>query len=393
MFFRDIIGQDSVRNKLQHAVQENKVAHAMLFLGPEGCGNLAMARAFAQYINCENRQTFTDQSGNAFKDSCGICPNCKKAAKNIHPDIHYTFPFVFISKKNEQCADWMKEWRKFLLEEPFGDYNTWIESLTDDNKQGNINVKEIQDIIHRLSYKNFEAAYKVQIIWLPEYLKEEGNHLLKILEEPPDNTLFILVAHDADRILNTILSRVQITRFPRIQDENVARYLSESLQVPHNEAIKLAMLASGNLQEATRLAEMEEDVNTSMIRAWMEPLYRGNIKQVYAWNEHFLKMRREQQKNFLLYCIHFFREVLLIEAGAGHLARLTDAERRTAEGLGKLLGTEGVTHLLELFDKCIYFVERNVNGKIMMSYVSVVLLRQFKKKNVSTRPFYDHWAL
>ena len=392
MFFREVIGQSLIKNQLIRSVAENRVSHALLFLGPEGCGNLAMALAFAQYVNCEDKQDITLDDGTTSADSCGKCPSCIKTKKLIHPDLHFTFPFIK-DDDHELCADWMPEWRVFAEETPYANYNYWINSLTETNKQGNITSKECQDILRRLSLKNYEGIYKIQILWLPEYLREEGNRLLKLLEEPPDNTLFILVAHDAERIINTILSRVQIVKFPRLPDADVAHYLQEVWEVAPNAATSLAALAGGNLQEAIDLIDAHENANTVMIREWMEPCFRQHVKQLFAWNDQFLKLSREQQKNFFRYCLHFFREVLLLETGAPQLTRLTEAERRTAEGLGKVLGVERLMAMLELFDKCIYFVERNVNGKIMMSYVSVVLLRQFNKQIQTTQPFYDRWAL
>lgn len=392
MFFRDVIGQTAIKQQLIRAVAENRVSHAQLFLGPEGSGNLAMAMAFAQYINCEDKQTVGLPDGSMSADSCGVCPSCTKAAKMIHPDIHNTFPYIK-DDDHDLCADWMAAWRDFVLQTPYGSYNDWISSLTDTNKQGNITAKECQEILRRLSLKNYESPYKVQILWLPEYLGNEGNRLLKILEEPPENTVFLLVAHDVERIINTILSRVQIVKFTRLADEELVMYLQSKFQLNEDQALKITSLSEGNLNEAISLIDMHEDANTAMIREWMEPCYRKNVKQLFAWNEKFLKLGREQQKNFFRYCLHFFREVLLIEAGAGHLAKLTDAERKTAEGLGKVLGVERLTYILELFDKCIYFVERNVNGKIMMTYVSVTLLKQFNKNYQVRRPFYDRWAL
>lgn len=392
MFFRDVIGQTAIKQQLIRAVDENRVSHAQLFLGPEGSGNLAMALAFAQYINCEDKQQIDLPDGNTTKDSCGKCPSCAKTAKVIHPDVHYTFPFIK-DDDHELCADWMQEWRNFVHQTPYGNYNHWISSLTDTNKQGNITSKECQDILRRLSLKNYEGLYKVLILWLPEFLSTEGNRLLKILEEPPDNTVFLLVANDPERIINTILSRVQIVKFTRLSDADVTRFLVSQKGIAPDQAGKIAALANGDLFEASELIDLHEDANTVMIREWMEPCYKQHVKQLFAWNDKFLKLGREQQKNFFRYCLHFFREVLLIEAGAADLTRLTDAERRTAEGLGKVLGVERLTVMLELFDKCIYFVERNVNGKIMMSYVSVTLLRQFNKQYQTTQPFYDRWAL
>lgn len=392
MFFSQVIGQHRIKQQLIRAVEEGRVSHAQLFLGPEGSGNLAMALSFAQYINCEDRQTVAGPDGELSSDSCGKCPSCIKAHKVIHPDIHYTFPFVKIDDK-ELCADWMAEWREFVHQTPYGSYNDWIEKITEGNKQGNITAKECQEILRKLSLKNYESTYKVQILWMPEFLDKEGNRLLKILEEPPDNTVFLLVANDSERILNTIMSRVQIVKFARLGDEEVAQVLEREHQLPHNQALKVAKLAGGDLQEAIRLLDIHEDANTAMIREWMEACYRQQVKQLFAWNEKFLKMGREQQKMFFQYCMHFFREVMLLQAGAGQLAKLTEAELKTAQGLGQLLGVERLMHIIELFDKSIYFVERNVNGKIMMTYISVTLLKQFQKNYQPTRPFYDRWAL
>lgn len=392
MFFRDVIGQTLIKNQLIRSVAENRVSHALLFLGPEGCGNLAMALAFAQYVNCEDKQEITLEDGSASADSCGKCPSCIKSNKLIHPDLHFTFPYIK-DDDHDLCADWLPEWRIFAEDRPYANYNTWINSLTDTNKQGNITSKECQDILRRLSLKNYEGIYKIQILWMPEYLREEGNRLLKLLEEPPDNTLFILVANDIERIINTVLSRVQIVKFPRLSDAEVTQYLVDKMGESPESAKSLAALAGGNLHEAVELIGLHENANAVMIREWMEPCFRQHVKQLFAWNDQFLKLSREQQKNFFRYCLHFFREILLIETGTAELTRLTDAERRTAEGLGKLLGVERTIAMLELFDKCIYFVERNVNGKIMMSYVSVVLLRQFSKQYQTTQPFYDRWAL
>ena len=384
MLFKDIIGQSRIKQQLITAVNENRVSHAQLFLGPEGCGNLAMALAFAQYINCENKTE---------DDSCGKCSSCLKAQKFIHPDIHYTFPFIFSKEdKKELCADWLTEWREFLHKTPYGSYNEWIKSISSDNKQGNINVKECSDLLRRLSFKNFESPYKVQILWLPEFLGNEGNRLLKIIEEPYDNTLFLLVAIDQERIINTIMSRVQIVKFNRLSDEQMVIALQSKFALEPYQAKKIAAMSEGNFNAATLFVEIHEDLNTAMVRDWMEAAYRKNIKSLFAWNDKFLKLGREQQKNFFQYCLHFFREILLIEAGAAEISKLTDEELKTAQGLGKTLGIDRITQILELFDKSIYFVERNVNARILITYISITLLKQFKTDTINQRPFFEKWA-
>ncbi len=383
VFFRDVIGHTKIKQQLIKAVDENRVSHAQLFLGPEGCGNLVMALAYAQYINCENRGP---------EDSCGVCPSCTKSAKFIHPDIHYTFPFVKTDKK-EISSEYIKEWREFLQKTPYANYNHWISSIAADNKQGNITAKECSDILRRLSMKNFEATYKVLILWLPEFLEKEGNRLLKIIEEPPDNTVFILVANDQERVLNTILSRLQIVKFIRLSDEEIISTLEKKFDVSLAQAKKIAAISDGDLNEAIQLVDLQEDGESILIREWMEVCYRQNIKGLYAWNEKFVKQGRESQKNFFQYCLHFFREILLIEAGAGSISKLSDAELKTAEGLGKLLGVEKITSILELFDKSIYFVERNVNAKILITYVSITLLKQFQSNYNYHEPFFEKWSI
>lgn len=392
MFFKDVIGQNRIKLQLTKGVRDNRVSHAQLFLGVEGSGNLAMGLAYAQFINCEDKRLPELGDESSIGDSCGVCPSCIKAKKFIHPDIHYTFPFIKNDKK-DACADYMVEWRQFLSTTPYGSYNDWISQIVDgENKQGNITAKECQEIMRRLSLKNFESPYKVIILWLPEYLGNEGNRLLKILEEPPDNTVIILIANDQERIINTILSRVQIVKFSRLFDTEMIDAIVEKLGLPLPQAKKIAALSEGNFNEAIQLIDIHEDANTALIREWMEACYRQNIKNLFAWNDRFVKLGREQQKNFFQFCLHFFREILLIETGASSLSKLSDAELKTAEGLGKVLGVARITIILELFDKCIYFVERNVNAKIMMTYVSVTLLKQFQSKSINTRPFYEKWT-
>lgn len=383
MFFKDVTGHNNLKLQLIKGLNENRVSHAQLFLGPEGCGNLVMALAYAQFINCENRTE---------TDSCGACPSCIKSQKFIHPDIHYTFPFVKVEKK-ELCADYMVEWREFLQKTPYANYNHWIKQIAAENKQGNITSKECSDILRRLSMKNFEATYKVLILWLPEFLEKEGNRLLKIIEEPPDNTVFLLVANDQERVLSTIMSRLQIVKFNRLTDEEIMGSLKDKFGIGDQQAKKIAALSDGDFNEASQLVEMQEDGDGMLIREWMEVCYRQNIKGLYAWNDKFVKQGRENQKNFFQYCLHFFREILLIEAGAVSISRLTDAELKTAAGLGKLLGIEKITHILELFDKSIYFVERNVNPKILITYVSITLLKQFQPNYNYREPFFEKWSI
>ncbi len=383
MLFSEVIGQQKIKEQLIRSVQQNRVSHAQLFLGPEGCGNLAMALAFAQYLNCEDKQE---------NDSCGRCPSCTKAQKFIHPDIHFTFPIINLDKR-ETSGDWMQEWRVFLNANPYADYNDWITHIDAENKQGNITAKECMDIARKLTLKTFESTFKILILWLPEFLAKEGNRLLKIVEEPPDNTVFLFVANDQEQIINTILSRMQIVKFPRLQESEIATALAKRLGIEILSAKKIAALSEGNFNEACKVATMHEDGNTAILREWMDACYRQNVKELFKWNEQFVKMGREYQKNFFQYCLHFYRQILLIELGVKQLSSLSEAEHKMAEGLGKVLGRDKITAIIELLDKSIYFVERNANAKILINYVSISTMKHFNKQiNSTRRPFYEKWA-
>lgn len=384
MFFSEVIGQQTIKDQLIRSVQQGRVSHALLFLGPEGTGNLAMALALAQYLNCENRNE---------NDSCGKCPSCNKAQKFIHPDIHFTFPIINVDKK-DVCGDWMPEWREFLQTNKYGNYNDWISQLDAENKQGNITAKECADIIRKLTLKSFESPFKILIMWLPEFLEKEGNRLLKIIEEPPDNTIFILVANDQERIINTILSRLQMVKFPRLSEPDLAYGISTQLQIDPIKARKIAAQSDGDFNEARKIAAMHEDENTAVLRDWMDACLRQNIKESFKWNEQFVKLGREYQKSFFQYCLHFYRQILLTELGLKQLTSLNDTESKMAEGLGKVLGRERITAIIELLDKSIYFVERNANAKILINYISISMMKHFNRNYFSNKqPFFEKWNI
>jgi len=229
MYFKDIPGKEAEKQFLLKNVKEDRLAHAQLFLGRTGSGQLSLALAYASYILCTNRKE---------KDSCGECSACLKSHKFIHPDVHFSFPVVKkdSKKRNETTSnDFLKEWRSILEKNPYLDMQTWLHSLNLENGQGNINVKECVEIVKKLGLKTFESEYKVLIMWMPEYLRNEGNRLLKLIEEPPENTIIILVAEKQDAILNTILSRVQLLKVNPFSDGDIKQYLEEHLRVSSDE--------------------------------------------------------------------------------------------------------------------------------------------------------------
>ncbi len=216
MLFSEVIGQSEIKTKLRGLVEHNRLSHALLLSAPEGAGGLPLALAFSQFLVCESCFGLADSETDFPAESCGICPSCVKAAQMIHPDIHYVYPVV-VRKPGEKpiSADFITEWREFISQYPYGTIFDWLQFIQADNKQGNITAHECNEINRKLSLKSFESGYKILIMWMPEYLRNEGNKLLKLIEEPPPDTLFILVTEDEAQILPTILSRVQIIRLPR----------------------------------------------------------------------------------------------------------------------------------------------------------------------------------
>lgn len=370
MQFKDIIGQQSIKQHLIQTVAENRISHAQLFLSPEGSGALPLAIAYAQYINCQERTA---------TDSCGECSSCRKYERLIHPDLHFSYPF-FASKDIKIATDVLEEWRNMVLENPYFDLDIWRSKLSADNKQANINIAEAHDIIKKLSYKAFEADTKVLIMWLPEFLEREGNALLKIIEEPPANTLFILVAQNQEQILSTILSRTQIVKIPKLTDKVVKQYLIDKANLSENQAAEYSFLADGNLIEANSLLNDEANNNAAHFTEWLRMGYGNRVLDMIAFTETIAGWGRENQKNFLKYGIHFLRECALLLNGAEGLVKLPPAHLEVANKLSTVLEMGMAEALIKELEKAHYHIERNANPKILFLDVSLQLVKILKFK-------------
>lgn len=370
MQFSQVIGQNALKETLIRLTDGERIPHAQLFLGAKGCGKLALAIAFAQYVMCENKQE---------NESCGRCRSCIKVNKYIHPDVHYSYPTVGSKKVS---THFIKEWKAALEENPYMNINQWLKKLGADNKQGNITKDECENIIKKLSLKTFEGKYKILIMWLPEYLGKEGNRLLKLIEEPPENTLFILVAENEELILNTILSRTQVVKFNPIPDETIIEALVEYQKTDQEKAINIARLANGNYNEALRLINELENDNATLFLEWFRICYKGNGEEMVKWvSEKAAKLGREGQKQLINYALHFLREFLAFRmTNDADALRLQAAEKKTAINMARVLGFEQVTKMVELFNDVYYFVERNANGKILFLDTSIQLHKIFRKK-------------
>ncbi|WP_316819444.1 hypothetical protein [Pedobacter gandavensis] len=373
MQFKDIIGQEQIKAQLVQTVAENRVSHAQLFLSAEGSGALPLAIAYAQYINCLDKQ---------HDDSCGACSSCRKYERYIHPDLHFSYPF-FASKDARIAVDVIDEWRSMLLEDPYFDMDIWRSKLNAENKQANINIAECHDIIKKLSYKAFEGETKVLIMWLPEYLDREGNSLLKIIEEPPANTLFLLVANNQEQILSTLLSRTQIVKIPKLPHETIENYLCEKHGMPEEQAIEYSFLADGNLIEAKLLLANTQNGNADKFAEWLRMGYGNRVLELTTFVEQAAGWGRENQKNFLKYGINFLRECSLLLSDAEVLVKLPARTLDTAKKLSeKVLDLPMAEAIIQVLERAHYHIERNANPKILFLDVSLQLVKIIKFKTL-----------
>ncbi|MCW5922440.1 MAG: hypothetical protein KIS77_08855 [Saprospiraceae bacterium] len=386
MIFSDIIGQSRTKTFLLQLAHSERIPHALLFLGPTGSGNLALTLAFAQLLQCEKNPTSRkaeptenslfgapDSSENhppapALHDACGECSACRKAAQFAHPDIHFSFPTV---GANAVSTDYLKQWRAALAENPYMDANTWLQRLGAENKQGNITKDECNAIIKKLSLKAFEGRYKILVMWLPEYLGKEGNRLLKLVEEPPEQTIFLLAAENQDAILNTILSRCQLVKTDLLSDEEITTGLHLQRGLDESRARQIAFSADGDFSAALHIADNPENDDARLLLDWLRKCWRGNGVELVKWTEDFAKLGRENQKQFLHYGLHFLRELMALVLTGNPNLRLQPEELATAQNMAKVLNFDKITRLVGLFNDNIYYVERNANPKILFLDTSI----------------------
>ena len=365
MQFKQIVGQHAVKQRLINSVTENRVSHAQLFLGPGGSGTLPLAVAYAQYLSCEARQP---------DDSCGECSSCRKYQKLMHPDLHFSYPF-FAKHKDDTALTFIEQWRDAFLANPYLDLDAWRGYLDAENKQANINIAECHQIIKKLSFKPFESAYKVLILWLPEYLDKEGNALLKIIEEPQPNTLFLLVAQNQDQILNTILSRTQLIKVPFLAYQEIYDHLISNFHQTNDAAAEIAYLANGSLTDALAMLQDENKGYHNLFVQWLRLCYGNKGLEIMSFVEPVSKLGRENQKNFLRYGISFIRECCLLSSGAGELVHLPAAELETAQKMTKVMDVSQCGELISELEKAHYHIERNANPKILFLDVSLQLIK------------------
>ena len=374
MLFKDIPGQTEIKKHLIQTIKLNRVSHAQLFYGPEGTQKLALAIAYAQYLNCENKKE---------DDSCGVCNSCIKYQKLVHPDLHFYYP-ISSKKANEKpiSKDFAGNWREFLLQ---ADYNVnlydWSEKNGIETKQGIINAADCNHIIQTLSLKAYEAEYKVVIIWMVEKLfHSAAPKLLKILEEPPAKTVFLLVSENHDQILNTILSRTQLVKIPKIQDKYILEALMNQYGVSEGTARKAILLGNGNYYEIVKYtqANQENEITFDVFLKWVRASFAGNVVNIIAALGDITSMNREKLKYFLSYGQKFFRNCLLHNLGGEKLIKMTDKEHDVMQKMSVFVTEEKFHTLNNELEKAIYQIGRNAYIPVLMLDLSFIIRRQLK---------------
>ncbi len=396
MQFKDVIGQTQTTKHLTEMVHENRLSHALLFLGKEGCGALPLALAFTQFIVCEKVNIKKSTGISLFGeeestinhpqifDSCGVCASCIKANQYIHPDIHFSYPVVPAKAGDKPIAtDFITDWREFINHSSYGNAFDWIEKIkVKENQQGNITAEECNDIIHKLSLKSFESGYKILVMWMPEYLGKEGNKLLKSIEEPPPNTLFILVAESEEQILPTILSRCQLVKIPALEDKDIEEALIMRNNTSREMAHQTAAIAEGNYREALQLLQHASEDWQSLLRDWLNAAIKGGPIEQVKCVEEMSKLGREKQKQFLRYFNHLLMQSIRIRIIGADRIELDEKEKDFANRLNKIAGIAQQEAIVEELDKATYYIERNANAKMLLHALTIKLAHIIQHKTL-----------
>jgi DNA polymerase III subunit delta' len=377
MLFSEIIGQDEIKRRLIHTVLEGRVSHAQLFTGPEGSRKLALAIAYAQFINCRNRQNVDPETGLP-GDSCGTCPSCIKYEKLAHPDLHFIYPIASTKDvKNPMSRDFLKSWRQSLLENDFRlTLFDWYEAIGIEKKQGIINADDCSEILRTLSYKSYESEYKVMILWMVEKLYHSAApKILKILEEPPDKTLFILITENQDQIINTILSRSQIVRIPRLSDQDVTASLQKLCPDPGTDIERVVPLAEGNLTRACKMLRKDEDESFMVENyiKWMRLCYANKIQETLEFVTEISRIGRERQKAFLGYSARIIRHGMLLHYTLPQLTRLNKEEKDFLVKFSRAITNVNILQMASALEDAQYHIERNANASILFMDLSFTM--------------------
>ncbi|HEU4497606.1 MAG TPA: DNA polymerase III subunit delta' [Flavobacterium sp.] len=382
MLFSEILGQDPIKSHLAKSADAGRIPHAQLFAGPEGSGTLPMALAYAQYVLCSN----SGGENNVANEACNL-----KCSSISHPDLHFIYPTVSSegAKTKPKSLDYIADWRRFVLENPYGGLFDWYKYMGVQNKQGLIRVEDAQEVLKSLALKSYEGGYKVMIVWMAEKMNiEASNKLLKILEEPPEKTLFILIAEDEGAIIKTIRSRCQVLHFNGIPENIIANALESRENASPQEAKKIAHQAQGNFSRALHLLheDSEEQPFEQWFVLWVRAAFRakGNaaaVNDLILWSEQIAGLGREAQKKFLHFCIELFRQALLLNYQSSSLVYMEPkAEKFNLENFAPFVNGNNISSIFKELSDAAYHIERNGNAKIILTDLSIKLTRLIHKK-------------
>jgi DNA polymerase-3 subunit delta' len=372
MNFSQIPGQKDIIEKLLRSVHEERVSHAQIFAGNEGCGSLALALAYARYISCENRSEH---------DSCGTCKSCVKYEKMIHPDLHFVFPVIKGKKATDPVSDhYLEEWREFVKSSPYFTLNNWLDTIEVGNAQGMIFASEAAEIIKKLSLKTFESDFKIMIIWLPEKMHQAtANKLLKMIEEPPEKTLFLLVSVEPDKVIPTILSRCQMVKIPSFKAGDIEKYLVQRFGITHEKASDIARVSTGSITRAVELCEYEESSlsNLDTFKRLMRFAWKRDIISLIDWSEEIATTGREAQKNFISFALRLLRENLMLTLGQmkNNLVFLAGEEEAFSGNFHPFIKQQNIYSLTDEFNTGYSHIEANGNAKIIFLDLALKVTR------------------
>ena len=373
MFFRDVIGQEEAKQRLIREAKEGKIAHARLFCGPEGIGKLPLAIAYARYLSCQKPGE---------DDACGHCPNCMKYNKLAHPDLHFVFPVIKIKSKDTVSDDFLAEWRELIGQTPYFNLNIWLKEMGAENQQAQIYVKESDEIIRKLNLKSSQGGYKIMIIWLPEKMNVEcSNKLLKLLEEPPSQTIFLLVSEEPDMLLTTIQSRTQRFNLFGIEEKQIAQKLTQQFGILEKDAIDIAHRCEGNYLKALETIHLNEENQLffELFVSLMRLSYQRKIREMKQWSETMASMGRERQKQFLQYCQRMIRENFISNFHNPSITYLNEEERNFSSRFAPFVNERNVIGIMDELSEAQRHIEQNVNARMVFfdfSLKMIVLLVQ-----------------
>lgn len=367
MQFKDVIGQSELKSLLIQEVEKDKISHAQMFLGNAGFGGLPIALAFVQYIFCENKTR---------QDSCGICPSCIKTGDLQHPDLHFSFPVVLSLYKKSDGA--ISQWRDQIKEQPYFSLNNWLKRIDDKERKPIIGKDESQEINRKLSLKSFEGGYKVMIIWMAEEMNDDcANKLLKIIEEPPKKTLFILLCEKQEKVLPTIISRTQIVKIPRINPVDLSLYLRNKYNLSGSNTESIIARVEGDAIQIEELIGTHHDLdeNRELFIQLMRVCYKKDVIAMLDWAENIASTGKERQKIFVQYALHMFRQSLLRNYTESQLTKVSDEENQFLKNFAKFISGKNIQDFMETFNDAHYHIDRNANAKLVFTNICFKVMR------------------